>query len=135
MQIFIYRYHMTDHLNIKQSCPFNSKHMYLGHCHLLFNSHGHILQFKYILKNAELDLHTFYSSKRHCWYLKFTLISQGYFPLLFPIILYMSSYLIFKRQVTCQQHICMGSTLFLFLCTVLGCSFIPLEITHIKTNI
>jgi hypothetical protein len=33
---------------------------------------------------------------------KFTLISQGYFPLLFPIILYMSSSLIFKWQVTCQ---------------------------------
>jgi hypothetical protein len=50
----------------------------------------------YIEECIELALHAFYSSKRHYWYLKFTLISQGYFPLLFPIIFYMSSSLIFK---------------------------------------
>ena len=34
-------------------CPLPTKHMYQGHCHLIFNTHVHILQFKYILKNAQ----------------------------------------------------------------------------------
>ena len=95
------------------------------------------------------------------WYLKFTLISQGYFPLLFPIILVCvytyefwlslckiarSSVILLLPLFTCHllwylndkshaNRYLHGEHMFLFLFTVLGCSFTPLEITHIKTNI
>jgi hypothetical protein len=78
---------MTDHLNIKCACMNRVVHLIQNTCIKVIVTWSLILMdtfssLIYIEECIELDLHAFYSSKRHCWYLKFTLISQGYFPLL-----------------------------------------------------
>ena len=64
---------MTDHLNIKWACMNIVVHLIQNTCIKVIVTRSLILMDTfsslniYIEECIELDLHAFYSSKRHCW--------------------------------------------------------------------